>query len=166
MKRKHRRIEMKKLLISIVMVAVVVIALGTAGFVYAQTPTQTPQPGTGYGNGMMGGRGGMVGAQAAGTQDGLMHDEMIAAYAQGLEITVEDLNTRLANGETMSQIAASRGLSVEEFTTLMADARSQAIDQSVTNASLTQTQAEWLKQRAAGQRMGGGRGMRGTGQGQ
>jgi hypothetical protein len=160
---------MKKFLLSIVMVAVVVIALGTAGFVYAQTPTLTPEPGTGYGNGMMGGRGmrgGMMGRQAAGTQDGLMHDEMVAAYAQGLGITVDDLTTRLANGETMAQIASSKGLSAAEFTTLMTNARSQAIDQAVKNGTLTQTQADWMKQRGAGQMMGGGRGMRGAGQGQ
>jgi hypothetical protein len=110
-------------------------------------------------------RGGMMGANAAGTQDGLMHDEMIAAYAQKLGLTVEDLNTRLANGETMSQVALSQGLTAEQFTALMVDARSQALDQAVKNGTLTQVQADWMKQRGAGQMMGG-RGMRGAGQGQ
>ena len=159
---------MKKLIISVVMVAVVVIALGSAGFVYAQSTTtpEAPVPGTGYG--MMGGRGmrgGMMG-QGAGyaAQDGLMHDEMIAAFAEELGISVDDLNARLAKGETMSQIATAQGLTVEEFRTLMTDARSQAIDQAVKNGTLTQEQADWMNQRGAGRMMGGGRGMRGSGQ--
>jgi hypothetical protein len=168
---------MKKTLLSIVLVAVVAIALGTAGFVYAQAPTpQTPVPGSGYGQGMMNGRGargGMTQAPAAraganqniaGTQDGLLHDGMIAVYAEKLGISAEELNTRLANGETMAQIVSSKGLTADQFTALMTDARSQAIDQAVKDGTLTQTQADWMKQRGAGM-MAGGRGMRGAGQG-
>jgi hypothetical protein len=159
---------MNKTLLSIVIVAVVAIALVTAGFVYAQAPTpQAPVPGSGYGQGMMGGRGargGMMGANASGTQDGLLHDEMIAVYAQKLGISVEDLNARLAKGETMAQIASSKGLTADQFTTLMADARGQAIDQAVKNGTLTQVQADWMKQRGTGM-VNGGRGMRGNGQG-
>lgn len=161
---------MKKLVLSIVIVAVVVIALGTTGSVYAQSPTpQTPAAGTGYGYGMGGGRGargGVMMGQGAGpsTQNGSLHDEMIAVYAEKLGISVEDLNARLANGETMAQIASSKGLTAEQFSTLMTDARSQAIDQAVKNGTLTQAQADWMKQRGAGS-MGSGRGMRGAGLG-
>jgi hypothetical protein len=55
---------------------------------------------------------------------------------------------------------------------LMADARSQAIDQAVKAGTLTQAQADWMSQRGAGQmaagagEMGGGRGMHGAGKGQ
>jgi hypothetical protein len=84
---------------------------------------------------------------------------------------VDDLNARLAKGETMAQIAYSKGLTVDQFRTLMADVRSQAIDQAVKNGTLTEAQADWMKQRGGGMTgagmMGGrGRGMRGTGQGQ
>jgi hypothetical protein len=166
---------MKKFVLSIVIVAVVAIALGTAGFVYAQSPTsQTPSPWAGMGGrgGMMNGqgnRGGMMNQNAAGDQDGLLHDEMMTVYAEKLGISVEDLNARLANGETMAQIASSKGLTAEQFRTLMTDARSQAIDQAVQDGTLTQEQADWMKQRGAGMggagSMGGGRGMRGAGQG-
>jgi hypothetical protein len=175
---------MKKLVLSVVIVAVIAIALGTAGLVYAQSTTQTPVPGTGYGSGMMNGqgsrggmmngqgnRGGMMNQNAAGTQDGLLHDGMTAVFAEKLGISVEDLNARLANGETMAQIASSKGLTADQFSTLMTDARNQAIDQAVKDGTLTQAQADWMKQRGAGQMvggaggMGGGRGMRGTGQG-
>ena len=167
---------MKKLLLGVVIVAVLAVALGTAGFVYAQT-TNPPTPGNGYGQGMMGGRGargGMMGQNAAaGTQEGLLHDEMIAVFAEKLGISVDDLNSRLANGETMAQIASSKGLTVDQFRSLMTDARSQAIDQAVKSGTLTQAQADWMKQRGAGTgngmmgagQMGAGRGMRCNGQG-
>jgi len=160
---------MNKLILSIVVVAIFALALGSAGIVYAQTQTPaTPAPGSGYGPGMMGGRGqrgGMMGQNASGTHTGFLHDEMVAAFAQKLGITVDDLNARLANGETMAQIASSKGLTADQFSTLMSDARSQAIDQAVKDGKLTQGQADWMKPRGAGQMAGGGRGMRGNGQG-
>jgi hypothetical protein len=70
----------------------------------------------------------------------------------------------------MSQIALSTGLTVDQFRTLMVETRSQAIDQAVADGTLTQTQADWMSQRGAGQmaggQMGNGRGMHGGGQGQ
>lgn len=168
---------MTKTFLSFVLVAVAAIVLGTTGLVFAQSPTpQTPVAGSGYGQGMMNGqgRGGMMNAQgnrggmmnqtAAGTQDGLLHAEMSAVYAQKLGISVEELNARQTKGETLAQIASSNGLTADQFTTLMADARSQAIDQAVKNGTLTQAQADWMKQRGAGL-TADGRGIRGTGQG-
>ncbi len=159
---------MKKLVLSIVIVTILAVALGTAGIVYAQTQTAaTPAPGTGYGPGMMGGRGargGMMGQNAAGAQQGFLHDEMVAAFAAKLGISLDELNTRLANGETMAQIAYSKGLTADQFRTLIADIRLQAIDQAVKDGKLTQQQADWMNQRGAGQ-MGAGRGMRGSGLG-
>ena len=121
---------MKKLVLGIAIVATLVVALLTAGYVFAQSTSPTPQaPGSGYGRGMMG----FAGTDA----EGPMHDAMIAAFAQKLGITVDDLNARLAKGETMAQIAASKGLTSAEFYTLMTDARSQAIDQAVKDGTLS-----------------------------
>jgi len=129
-------------------------------------------------------RGGMMNRTAdVEDMDGPMHDDMMAVFSQKLGISVEDLNARLAKGETIAQIATAKGLTAEQFQTLMTDARGQAIDQAVKEGTLTQAQADWMKQRGAGQAMGGqmggrtgsrtggqmmggGRGMRGTGQGQ
>ena len=158
---------MNKFVLSIVMVAVVAIALGTTSIVSAQSPTpQSPVPGTGAG--MMNGRGGRGMMQnAPASQDGLLHDGMIAAYAEALNISVDELNTRLANGETMSQIASSAGLTADQFLTLMKDARSQAVGQAVSDGTLTQAQADWMKLRGAGAGRGGrGSGARGAGMGQ
>ena len=162
---------MNKTFLSVMLVAVVAIVLGTTGLVSAQAPTpQTPVPGSGYGQGRssmangQGNRGGMMNQTAAGDQDGVLHDAMTAVYAQKLGISVDDLNARLAKGETLAQIASSKGLTAEQFTTLMTDARSQALDQAVKNGTLTQAQADGMNQRGAGM-AAGGRGMRGTGQG-
>jgi len=161
---------MNKFVLTMMVVAVVALALGTVGVAYAQTPTQAPR--TGSGSGWMGGRGsrgGMgTGNMAAG--EGILHDYLIAAYAEKLNIPAVDLEARLGQGETMAQIGASKGLTVEQFRTLMVEARTQAIDQAVADGTLTQEQADWMKQRGAGQMVGGqmsnGRGTRGVGQGQ
>ena len=167
---------MKKLALVVAIVATLVVALLSTGNVSAQGATppapQTPGSGNGYGRGMMGGGmrgGGLYTGGAVG--EGILHDTMISVFAQKLGISVEDLNARLAQGETMAQIAASQGLTAEEFTALMTDARAQAIDQAVKDGKLTQAQADWLKTRGAAMRggmmngRGAGRGMRGNGAG-
>lgn len=164
---------MKKFVLALVVLAALVVALVSTGQVSAQGPTPPNPQGPGYGSGgPMGGRGmrggqGMAGMAGA----GLLHDGMVAVFAQELGISVEDLNARLANGETVAQIASEQGLTAEQFRALMADARSQAIDQAVKDGKLTQEQADWLKTRGA--RMNGGMpggraghgGMRGQGAG-
>jgi len=92
-----------------------------------------------------------------------MHDAMIAAYSDKLGISVEVLNSRLADGETLSAIALSTGLTVEQFTALRLEVRNLAIDQAVKDGTFTQEQADWMKTRGAGN--GNGMGMRGNGQG-
>ena len=163
---------MNKIVISIVVLALAAAVFATTGSVFAQSPTPaTPVPGSGNAFGNMnsrGSRGGGMGAgyagSMAGTQSGLLRADMAAVYAEALGISVDDLNARLAQGETLSQIAAASGLSAEEFSALMAQARTQALDQAVQAGSLTQTQADWMKQRGAG--IGAGRvGARGTGLG-
>src|SRR5512133_1055856 len=160
---------MKKFAIAFTIVATLVVALLSTGNVFAQgtTPPAPQTPGSGYGRGgMMGGRNGGMMTGASG--EGILHDGMTAVFAEKLGIAVDDLNARLDKGETMAQIAASKGLTAEQFTALMTDARTQAIDQAVKAGTLTQAQADWMKTRGgmmgAGQR-GAGRGMRGNGTG-
>ncbi|MGE5221675.1 MAG: hypothetical protein ACM3PY_04510 [Omnitrophica WOR_2 bacterium] len=155
---------MKKVILGLVIVAVLAAGLSVAGLAYAQSAT--PQtPGSGYG--MMNGRGqrgGMMAGNTTGTQSGFLHDEMIAAWAAKLNLTVDEINTRLAKGETMSQIAYSTGITTDQFRTLMLEVRSTAIDQAVKDGKLTQAQADWMKTRGAGAMAGGaGRGMGGNG---
>ena len=156
---------MKKFAVTIMVLAVVVFALGSVGVAYAQT--SAPGTGTNLGSGYMGGRGGRggMGAGNMAAGEGILHDYLIAAYAEKLGIPVADLEARLSQGETMSEIALSAGLTVDQFQTLMVEVRSLAIDQAVADGTLTAEQAEWMQQRGAGQ-MGNARGMRGGGQGQ
>lgn len=149
---------MKKLMLSLVIVAILAVALGTSGVALAQGPVNPTNPNSGYGSGYgrmgSGFRGGMAGQGVASSQSGLLHDEMVATFAEKFGLTVEELKTRLANGETVSQIAFAQGLSFEEFRTWMAEARTQALDQAVASGTITQAQADWMKERGAGMRGG------------
>ncbi|MEN6410901.1 MAG: hypothetical protein ABFD44_14455 [Anaerolineaceae bacterium] len=162
---------MKKFLIALAVVGVVVAALGTAGVVYAQTqtPPQT-QDGT-WGYGMMGGRGMMGGWNTGNTAPrgpmvgadgttGWLHDEMVAAFAEKLGMTVEEVEQKLAEGVSMAALAQEKGMTQDEFITLMKDVRSAALAAAVENGDLTQEQADRLSQR-----MGGANGARGRGAG-
>lgn len=163
---------MKKILLGMLMIAVVgVIALGTTGFAYAQTTApQANDPIYGYGSGMMFGRGNRGNAGSSngfGTQDGILHDAMMTVYSEELGIPVDELETRLADGETLVQIALDKGLAIDEITALMTEARSQAIAQAVADGTLTQEQADWMSQHMGGRAFGGRMtGARGFGAGQ
>jgi hypothetical protein len=162
-------LKMKKLLIIASIALVAVIALGVTGFAFAQSqtpqaPTTPANPGSGQGQGGwanggarpgMGGRGGRfggMGALAAQSADGYgpMHDEMIAAFAQAFSMPPEELQARLDAGDTMWTIAQEKGLSADQFTQLMQQARSTSLQQAVADGTLTQAQADWMQQRMNG----------------
>ncbi len=129
---------MKQLLVITALFGVLAAAaFAGTGTVFAQTETPTTPPGGGL---------------------GIMHDELVAVYAEALGLSVDEINTRIEAGETMSQIAYSAGLSADEFRTLMTDARTKAIDLAVKNGTITQEQADWMKDRGAGRMMGVGNG--------
>jgi hypothetical protein len=158
----------KKLIIiaGLALVALSLLSLTVAGSAYAQNPTPpAPGYGPGYGPGMMGGNGygpGMMGGGAgygrgmmmrgvrASGAYGPMHDTMQDALAAGLDLTREELDARIAAGETPAQIAAAQGLSSEEFAQVFADARKTAMDKAVADGYLTQQQADWMLARMAG----------------
>lgn len=154
---------MKKLLLVSLIVAVAVLALGTAGYAYAQS--QQPNSGT-YGPGMMGGRGGrgMMGGgygmfgytDEDGDGYGPMHDYMLAGFAEAFGLSVEELQAQLDAGETMYTIAEAQGLTFEEFQALMIEVRTEALNQLVADGVITQEQADWMLSRMA--RMGQGYG--------
>ncbi|MHC1781586.1 MAG: hypothetical protein AB9891_02280 [Anaerolineaceae bacterium] len=152
---------MKKILVILALVGVTAFAFAFTGNVLAQT-VQPPVVEPGFGPGMMGGgfRGGMMGARGTGVGTGLMHDAMVAAFAEKLGLSVDDLNARLTAGETMYDIAAEKGLSVEDFTSLMTDVRASALDDAVAAGTITQEQADFMKTRGAGMMGGRGRGRK------
>lgn len=158
---------MKKIVIASLILAVAAFSLGSINLVKADTDTPVTTAGSAqYG---FGGHGGM---SSAGIKGGLLHDEMMKVISEELGISVEDLETRMANGETLYEIAVAEGLTPEEFNTLMVEAREQAIDQALADGLITQTQADWMKTRSSMMgttsdsyrgMMGGRRGSNGTG---
>lgn len=147
---------LKKFLLVLSGFVLAVAVFGVAGFAYAQTQTPPdseypcPYCGTndGYlqrGHGMRGG-----GLEMWGTTDSEyapLHETMLAAFADILDLSIEELETRRATGETMFEIAEAQGLTAEEFSALMFEARSVALDQAVANGFITQEQADWMQSR-------------------
>jgi len=95
-----------------------------------------------YGHGMMGGRG-MVIARGV----GIMHDYMISAFASTVGLTVEEVDTRLANGETLKQIAIAQGTTEADLPALASKVRQVALDKAVADGVITQAQADLMLER-------------------
>jgi hypothetical protein len=93
-----------------------------------------------------------------GVEDGLlqetMHTSMMQTFAQKLGLSVDALQARLDAGETLWQIASAQGVSREDFANWMSEARTAALDQAVAAGTITQEQADWMKQHMQG-RFGG-----------
>ena len=96
--------------------------------------------GNGYGGGMMGGLGIRRGA-------GIMHDYMISAFAKAVGLTVEQVDTRLANGETFKDIIIAQGKAQADLPTLASQVRKAAMDQAVADGVITQAQADKMLER-------------------
>jgi len=166
---------MNKIVKGIVILAVVAVALGSAGAVFAQTSPNSGAPSAdarggrdGFGRG-----GGLMDRDMRLNLDGVLHDALLAAYAEALGLPVDEIEARLEDGETMADIAISTGLTVDEFKALMDAVLQQVVDQAVEDGLLTEEQAEWFLARGArmfgGARMYGREGMpvgRGAGRGQ
>lgn len=115
---------------TILVVALVVFALGVFGVGAAFAQDGTPPVG----------RGSMM---QNGTS-GPMHTFMVIEFAQTLDLNVNDINTRLAAGETMYDIALSTGVTAEEFPAIMTEVRSNALTAAVKANVITQAQADLM----------------------
>lgn len=133
---------MKKTILIVALALTALVFVG-AGVVYAQD--ETPPFG---GHGMRDGQ-------------GPLHTFMVIEWAKKLDLNVNDINTRLASGETMYDIALSTGVTAEEFPALMAEVRAAALDAAVAANVITQEQADWMKSHGFGH--GGMRGNGGNG---
>lgn len=138
----------------------------------AATSIQAPRSGgflpgvPGMGPGMrFGGRGegfgpmgGMLGLNVAAS--GPVHDAVIAALAKGLGLTVDELNSQLSSGQTLRAIADQKGLTSDQYCSLIADARQAGIKAAVTAGEITQALADQMLQALGGQRCPAGFGGR------
>lgn len=144
---------MKKSIWVIAAILTLLVSLSIVGFAFAQTVTpNNPENGQGWGpgRGMMGrGMGMMGGRWNGGTGYGPMHEYMIAAFAEALGMTEEDLEAELDTGKTMWQVAEEKGFTQEEFGDLMVTARTNALNKAVEDGVITREQADWMIARMA-----------------
>jgi hypothetical protein len=186
-------------LLGVALITVLALAVMGIGFAFAQTatPPATPVPGTGYGPGrmmggygqsgygagMMGGRGipgGMMGGNAQTgttwesmdamhewmTTSGGMHTFVWNALAEKLGLTSEQLTTEVNSGKTIAQVAEAKGVSRADLVAALATAHTQSLAQAVKDGALTQAQADSIATQMAGRYewmldnmgQGGGRG--------
>jgi hypothetical protein len=91
---------------------------------------------------------------------------MLQAVADKLDLTVEELTSKLSDGQTLVDIAQEQGIAEDDVPTLLKEARSDALKVAVSDGVLTQEQADWIEQHPALLRMlgtairRGGRGFR------
>ena len=161
-------------ILGIVLVAVLALAALGAGVAFAQT--QTPNSGfdpgwmmggnglTGYGSGMMGGRGGMMSDYAQNdngwegmnsmhqwmTTSGGMHTFVWDALAAKLGLTSDELYVEVNSGKTIAQIAEEKGVSRADLVAALETAHQNSLAQAVTDGALTQEQADSILVQMAG----------------
>ena len=153
---------MKKTLLVLMVIAVVAgVSLASVSTVSAQGLAQGNGPA--YGNG---GRGaGGFGNRGTEIQNPEVHALVVAAWADALGIPSADIETRITAGESMSQIAISTGMTVEDFQTLKVQIRNEVASQALTAGYITADQASMMKQAASFGGNGARGGMRGAGLG-
>ncbi len=99
--------------------------------------------GYGYGpGGMMGG-----GGRNLTRGMGFMHDYIITAFASAVGLSVDQVNTDLSNGQTLTQIANTQGFTGDKLTQLVTQVHQAALAQAVKDGVITQSQADQMLQR-------------------
>ncbi len=138
---------MKKILIAILVVLVAALAVTGAASAQESQPFTTNC---------------VRGSMPVNGQTGLLHEYSVSAYAQALGLSVDELETRLAAGETVYQVALAQGFAADQVPALLAQARTQAINAAVADGALTQAQADWMLQHQFQHGAGNGAGMMGN----
>ncbi len=88
-------------------------------------------------------------SSTTGSGYGLLHDYMVSALANALNLTVDEVNARLTAGETMYQIALAEGIAAKDIPALLVEVRTAAINAAVADGVITQAQADWMLSRMA-----------------
>jgi hypothetical protein len=78
---------------------------------------------------------------------GGMHEQVWTAVAQKLGITYAELTTAVQNGQTIAQIAAAKGVSLDDLKAAALEAGKAALADLVQKGVLTQEQADWMVDR-------------------
>lgn len=145
---------MKNILIFLSGVLVAGLLIFGVGFAYAQTqtPPENVTPQGDFPRGMSGryfhgpGMMGQYSNQLDGTNFGLMHDFMLQAFAEMLNLTPDELQVSLDSGLSMWQIVQGQGISQVDFYDFMLQARTKAIEQALQAGTITQSWADQMLQ--------------------
>ena len=97
--------------------------------------------GRGFGRGKMGGYQGVPGGMMA---DGGVHQQIWTAIAQKLGMTSADLTKALQSGQTLAQLAQSKGVSLDDLKKAVNDAVKAELDALVQKGTITQQQEDQM----------------------
>jgi hypothetical protein len=149
-------------------IAVVAIGLVVGGAAYAASraaaTTAARDAGTYPYRAFIGGRMGAFQQDGVGRLGvgGKLHDNVFQAVAESLNLSANDLESKLADGQDLAEIAQEQGVAEEDLPSLIEEARSNALAAAVADGALTQQQAEWMLEHPMRLRMlAGMRGGRG-----
>jgi hypothetical protein len=169
MTNQNQGVKMNKVIIVVLaVVAVLAIAFGVFSFVRAERFQNQRFAGAkiqqGFGSGMMGNRQendfgpGMMGnrnGRNTGQGIGVMYEYQVAALAEKLGMTADDLTAQLTAGKTVLDLAADKGMTVKEFITMQDEVKVLAIDKAFAAGVISQNQADAMKANDFGGMMDG-----------
>ncbi len=98
-----------------------------------------------------------------------MHDYVVTATAESLDLTEAEVQDALLTGSTLCQLALDNGITAEDLPTFLQGVHETALDQAVIDGVITEAQAELMKERMLLRGTGfgvgarGGHGMMGSG---
>ena len=90
-------------------------------------------------------------------------DDMHAAIAEALGMSVADFEAAIAAGETPATLAAELGIDYAVVQAAMDALHAEALQQAVADGLITQEQADWMLSRQGGQNGQMGNGSQGSG---
>ncbi len=160
---------MKKFLLIGLIVGLVLVLVGGAGAVYASVTNlnsnvsvvlKTNRSGNnntlpfgygpggmmngyGYGPGGMMGRGGLG---ICGFIPSALRSYVISSFASAVGLSVDQVNTDLSNGQTLTQIANAQGFTGDKLTQLVTQVYQAALKQAVADKVITQAEADQIQQ--------------------
>jgi uncharacterized protein YidB (DUF937 family) len=140
---------MKKKTIVIGLVVAAVLVLGLVGVVSATAVTMRYMDKVPALHGLVdffGGEGPHGKGPRGEEMRGRMQEVMIDALAEATGLSVDEINQRMEEGETLHEIAESAGVEGEELAALMEEALDVALVQAVEDGELTQEQADQIKE--------------------
>jgi hypothetical protein len=93
------------------------------------------------------------GGRAAFGDPGELHTYRLQAIADSLDLTLEDLESKLGEGQSLLEVANEQGVTEDALPAVMEEARTEALRAAVADGVLTQEQADWIAQHPVRSRM-------------